>query len=206
MRHLTRKRTLLAFLLAAAALLAFPVPADEKQHDAGGPELEAAMAAMEAAARPGEHHEFLAALEGEWTFTSKMWMDPAEPPEESPGESTKTMIMDGRYLQEEARGSAAGQEFHGRGVIAYDNTAGEYINTWIDSMGTSISIVRGQREGNTLTLHGEYLNPMDKERMKVRYVTRVVDKDHHVFQYFMTAPGAEEFKSMEIEYVRKGAE
>ncbi len=51
-------------------------------------------------------------------------------------------------------------------------------------------------------MHGEYLDPMSKQMMKVRYVIRRINDDKHVFQYFMTMPGAPEHKSMEIEYTR----
>ena len=124
------------------------------------------------------------------------------PPDESTGKSTKTMILGGRYLEEETEGSMMGSTFSGRGLTAYDNTAGEFINTWVDSMGTGVAIARGQRDGDRLEMHGEYLDPMSKLVMKVRYLTRRVDDDKHVFQYFMTPPGAPEQKSMEIEYTR----
>ena len=73
-------------------------------------------------------------------------------------------------------------------------------------MVTTVAIARGQRDGDTLEMHGEYLDPMSGQTMKTRYVTRVVDKDHHTFEYFMTMPGAPEFKSMEIHYSRKSSE
>ena len=191
-------------LLALAALCTLPAVADDTETHGEAPDKEAAMAAMQEAAAPGEHHKFLARLVGDWSFASKVWMAPGAPPEESAGRSSKKMIMGGRYLQEEVEGSMMGNAFTGRGVTAYDNAAGEFINTWIDSMATGVAIARGQRDGDRLELHGEYLDPMSQQPMKVRYVTRVVDDDTHVFQYFMTMPGAPEQKSMEIEYTRSG--
>ena len=204
MRSSIRRFTLSVTLLA---LLAVPAMAGDKEaHGAEAPDMEAAMAAMQAAATPGEHHSFLASLEGDWSFAMKVWMQPGQPPMENPGTSKKTMLMGGRFLQEEVAGSMMGNTFNGFGMTAYDNTAGEFINTWLDSMGTTIAIARGQRDGDTLEMHGEYLDPMSKQTMKVRYVTRKVDDDKHVFEYYMTAPGAEEAKSMEIEYTRAAAE
>ena len=205
MRPLTRDLKLSSTgpMLLVLALLALPALADGSEtHGAEAPDMEAAMAAMQKAATPGAHHEFLAGFEGEWNFTMKVWMEPGAPPTESPGKSTKAMIMGGRFLQEDSQGSVMDNTFQGRGVTAFDNTAGEFINTWIDSMGTTIAIARGQRDGDTLEMHGEYLDPMSQQMMKVRYVTRKVDDDKHVFHYFMTMPGAPEQKSMEIEYTR----
>ncbi len=206
MEHPTRR---FALLLALAALLALPALADDTEtHQAPemAPEMAAAMEVYQKAATPGENHEFLAGLAGDWQFTSTVWMAPGQPPMESEGKSTKTMIMGGRYLREKVKGSMMGNTFQGVGVTAFDNTAGEFINTWFDDMSTSIAVARGQRDGDTLTMHGEYLDPMSKQTMKVRYVTRKVDADHHVFQYFMTMPGEPEFKSMEIAYSRRASE
>ncbi len=210
MRRSTRLFALLVALgvfLAAVFLAAVPALAGDGETQGGeAPDMAAMMAAMEKAMAPGEHHRWLASFEGDWTFSSKVWMEPGAPPMESPGSSKKAMIMDGRFLQEEISGNMMGKPFHGRGVTAYDNTAGEFIGTWIDSMGTTIAIVKGQRDGDTLEMHGEYLDPMSQQTMKVRYVSRLVDQDTHIFEYYMTPPGAPEMKSMAIEYKRKAAE
>ncbi len=155
---------------------------------------------------PGENHHFLASFEGDWTFSSEVWMEPGAPPMKSSGTSKKTMIMDGRFLQEATHGEMMGKAFDGRATTAYDNTAGEFIGTWIDSMSTTIAIVKGKRDGNTIEMHGEYLDPMSMQTMKVRYVSRLVDQDTHTFEYFMTVPGAPEMKSMAMEYKRAAAE
>lgn len=189
-------------LLALAALCTLSAVAGDTETHGEAVDMEAAMGELQKAAAPGEHHEFLARLEGEWSFATKLWMAPGAPPEESQGTSSKKMIMGGRYLQEEAQGNMMGSAFTGRGVTAYDNTAGEFINTWIDSMATGIAIVRGQRDGDQLEMQGEYLDPMSQQKMMVRYVTRVIDDDKHVFEYFTTVPGGPEQKSMEIEYTR----
>ena len=204
MDHPIRKLTL---FLTLAALLALPALADDTEtHAAEAPDMAAAMAAMQQAAAPGENHEFLARMVGDWEYTSEVWMAPGQPPMQSSGKSTRTMVMGDRFLQEDLEGQWLGSTFHGRAVTGYDNTAGEFINTWFDDMSTTIAVARGERDGDTLTMHGEYLDPMTKQTMKVRAVTRVVDEDHHVFQYFMTTPGAPELKSMEISYTRKMSE
>lgn len=192
-----------AILLILTALVGFPATASDKEPQAGQePDMDAMMAAMEAAASPGDQHEFLAGMAGEWTFVSTLWMDPSQPPVKSDGTSSKKMILGDRYLVDHTSGEAMGQPFEGQGLTGYDNTAGEFVGTWIDSMSTSIANFEGQLEGDTLTLHSEWLDPVSREMAKVRAVTRVIDKDHHVFEYYMTMPGAPEFKSMQIDYTR----
>ncbi len=200
MTHPIRNATL---LLALAVLFALPVVADHHEKDKGAPDQAAMMAAMNAAMTPGEHHEFLAGMEGEWTYSSTMWMDPSQPPMKTSGQSTKAMIMGGRYLQERSSGNMMGMTFNGRGVTGYDNVLGQFTNTWIDNMGTGVMITHGQRDGNTLSLKGEMTEPMSRQPMAVRLVTQVVDADHHHFELYMTMAGAPELKSMEIDYVRK---
>lgn len=202
------KRTGICFL--ALAFCAFPALADDGTDKPTAAPAGYDMAAMEEAwnkARtPGDSHRFLARLEGEWTYSSKMWMDPSQPPMESGGEARKAMIMDGRYLQEEFSGVFNDEPFNGRGLTAFDNVAGEFISTWIDSMGTGLIVSRGQRDEDTLTVEGEMLDPTRGQPMKLRMVTRIVDDDHHTFDYFVTAPGMPEIKQMVIEYSRKAAE
>ncbi|MEE8525903.1 MAG: DUF1579 domain-containing protein [Thermoanaerobaculia bacterium] len=199
-------------LLGIGALLvaASPVLSDDTEKAAMEAPAGIDPAAMEAAwakaGAPGENHEFLARLEGDWTFESKMWMDPSAPPMESQGAAEKTMILGGRYLQEESSGEAMGQPFHGRALTAFDNVSGEFAGTWIDNMGTGILISRGSRDGDSLTLIGEMTDPMSQQQMKLRMVTRIVDEDHHVFDYYVTMPGIPELKQMVIEYTRKSTE
>ena len=199
-----------SLLLALGAfLLALPALADgTEKKEAAPPGFDpAAMEeAWNKARTPGEPHEFLASMAGEWTYVSTMWMDPSQPPMKSGGESKKTMILGGRYLEDEMTGEFEGQAVHGRGLTAYDNTAGEYVGTWIDDMGTGVLVSRGQRDGQSLVMHGELLDPMSGQALKLRMVTRVVDADHHVFEYYMTPPGMPEIQQMVIEYARKGGD
>ena len=203
--HRTYRNFILS-LTVSGLVLSLPALANDKEsHAVQSPDMEAMMAAMAEAMEPGDHHRFLAHMEGEWEFTNTLWMDPSQPPTVTEGWSEKKMIMGGRYLSDTMRGEVMGQSFDGHAVTGYDNTSSEFVGTWIDSMSTSITMLKGQRDGNALTLQGEYIDPMSKQAMKIRAVTRVVDEDHHVFDYFMTMPGAPEFKSMQIEYRRKDA-
>ncbi len=200
MTQLIRPATL---LLACAVLFALPVLADHHEKPEAAPDMAMVMEAMNKAMAPGEHHDFLAGMVGEWTYTSTMWMDPSQPPMKTSGKATKSMILGGRYLQDSASGEMMGMAFHGRGVTGYDNVQKQFVSTWIDNMGTGVMVSHGQRDGNTLTLEGEMADPMSGQMMNVRMVTRVVDADRHLLEMYMVLPDAPDLKSMEIEYVRK---
>ena len=55
-------------------------------------------------------------------------------------------------------------------------------------------------------MHGEMLDPMSGQTLKLRMVSRMISDDKEVFEYYMTPPGMPEMKQMEIVYVRKSGE
>lgn len=170
-------------------------------------QTEAEMEAWVKAMTPGKYHAHLAQLEGDWRYSLKWWSDPAAEPLESAGTCKKTMIFGGRYLQEEFNGDFMGQPFHGLGITGYDNTSGQFVSTWIDNAGTGILFSSGQSDasGKVQTFHSDHLNPVTLQTDKLRFVTRLVDANRHVFESYVTSTGADEHLQMWIEYVRESA-
>lgn len=191
-------------LVLTAVVLVIPVGAQEGE-GGGMPEMDpAAMEAFVAATSPAKPHAYLARYEGEWAVETSMWADPTQPPLKSTGETTKSMIMGGRYLQEEMKGEMMGQPFFGRSVTGYDNAAEVFQGTWVDNFSTGIIFGEGKAEGDEggHTLIATYVNPMTGSEEKLRMVTRFVDDDHHVFEYYVTGDSGKEQRQMVIEYTR----
>jgi hypothetical protein len=194
-------------VLAVATSLAVPALAQEKKPAAPpmSKEQQAQMDAMMKAMTPGEPHKRLAELAGEWTFTNKMWMDPAAPPTESTGTATYRMILGGRYLQTEQRGEFSGMPFEGIGLLAYDNVTQKYYSTWIDSMSTGLAFSTGSYDPmkRAYTWIGDMADPTRPGVMlKVREVITIVDANTHRLDWYQ-AEGGKEVKTMEIVYARK---
>ena len=172
------------------------------------PEHQMMMKEMEKASRPGEQHKMLADLKGKWTYTSKFWQSADAKPEESTGMSTMKMIMDGRYLQQEATGKMMGKTYTGMGLIGYDNVKQRFETLWIDNMGTSMMKGIGQYDTQTKTLSdkGEFSCPMTKSKTaEYRSEMKIVDSKNMTYTMYgkgMTGEG-EEFKMMELTYKRK---
>ena len=102
-------------------------------------------------------------------------------------------------------GSFKGQEFTGFGVTGYDNVAGEFVSIWFDNMGTAILHSIGRAGGSgTKVYRGEHLNPAG-ETVKTRSSTRMVDKDHHTYESYVTRQGGKDHLQMRVEYTRTGA-
>ncbi|GJL56196.1 MAG: hypothetical protein NPIRA02_33280 [Nitrospirales bacterium] len=154
-------------------------------------------------ATPGEPHALFASLAGNWTTTMKTWMEPGKPPMESTGTAKMTMLLDGRFLQQEFTGEMMGQPYSGVGIDAYDNMTKKYVTMWIDTMGTGMFMMEGtaSADGKTITLKGSHPEPGGGQ-MSHRAVWTIVDENTQTFDMYGTHHGGEEMKVMELTYTR----
>jgi hypothetical protein len=68
-------------------------------------------------AQPGEPHQQLAKLAGEWTYTTRLAM-PGQEPMESKGTAKMMMTLDGRFLHEQSNGEMMGMPVTTTRVLA----------------------------------------------------------------------------------------
>ena len=171
----------------------------EKQMDS-----QAMMELWKKLAQPGEPHKLFASLAGNWTTTTKEWMEPGKPPTESSGTADMKMLLDGHFLYQEYHGQMMGQPFSGIGIDAYDNMSKKYVTAWMDSMGTGIFIMEGtaSADGKTITLKGSHPEP-GGGKMTHRAVWKIVDSNTQTFDMYGAHHGQKETKMMEITYQRK---
>lgn len=155
--------------------------------------------------KPTEKHKFLEKFAGDWTYESSMWMDPSQPAMKSSGETNSEMIMGGRYLQSKHKGESMDMPFEGMSMMAFDKAENKFVSTWVDNMGTGIMVFHGQMDeaGNVIEMEADYINPMTKQKEKHKIVETIIDDKNHKMEYFVIAPGKEEFKMMEIMYAKK---
>jgi len=166
-----------------------------------------------AACKPGEHHKMLEHFIGSWDAVSRMWMDPGAPPVETKGRSNVKWMLDGRFTMDEysgeimmpnEKGELSAQPFKGIGITGFDNVKNIYVGSWLDSMGTGILTMSGGYNPTTKTLL--MFGKMDDIAMGVydktlRYETKIVDQDKHVFTMYDCHAGID-YKVMEITYTR----
>lgn len=203
---MTRLAIALSGLLAALAL-SLPVaaqdtPAAEPQLS---PEMQAMMAAMDKANRPGAQHKQLAEhFVGTWDIKQTIWMDPSAPPITETGKDVSTLVLGDRHVRSDFSSRFMGQPFAGVAMTSYDNVKGKYIGSWIDSVATGQFVAEGDYDAasKTYTFRSEMDDPMKPgNRLPVREVIRILGPDRHVMEWYETRDGQER-KSMEIEYVR----
>lgn len=163
-------------------------------------------------AKLNENHKLLAELAGDWDYTVKMWMDPDQPPSESKGKATRKSIMDGRFFTLDVEGKfempgpdgkMMEMDFTGVGMEGYDNVKKKFVSTWADSMGTGIMFAEGTYDPATETFtYNSEIEMVPGMKTKVREIVKVIDKDHHIFEWYENRDG-KDVKTMEIAYTRK---
>ena len=193
---------------ASAASPATAAPA------AGQPNQAEMMQQMMELSKLNENHKLLAGLDGTWSYTVKMWMnpDPNAKPQESKGTAVRKSMMDGRFFVMDVTGKMdmpgpdgkkKEMTFKGMGIEGYDNVKKKFVGTWVDNMGTGIMMSEGTYDPatTTFTYTGEY-EAIPGMKQKIREVMKIADKDHMSFEWYEDR-GGKEAKTMEISYTRK---
>src|SRR5216110_2125596 len=161
-----------------------------------------------------ENHKLLSSLDGNWNYTIKFWMnpDPNAKPQESKGTAVRKSIMNGRFSTLDVTGKMEmpgpdGKKkemtFKGHGIEGYDNVKKKFVGSWVDNMGTGIMFSEGDYDPATKTFtYTSEIEGVPGMKQKVREVIKIVDKNHHIFEWYEDR-GGQEVKTMEISYTRK---
>lgn len=155
--------------------------------------------------KPGKEHEALKVFEGDWTFTGKFFMDPAQPPMEMNGTETSKIVHGGFYLNSDITSTFAGAPFSGRWTMTYSLFKKKYQATWIDSMMPHMFNSEGDVDatGKIYTFHADSFDPATGKPTKERWVVEVKDADTHSMTFYSPGPDGKEKKSGEIVYKKK---
>ncbi len=153
---------------------------------------------------PAKEHVDLAKMAGDWTFTSKMWMDPASPPQESAGTAKFEMILGGRYSLSKYSGKMMGMDFEGWNLLGFDNAKKVWVNLWMDNMGTGMMYGEGKTDdvSKKIIIKGEYFDPMTKTQEEYKETYYIPDENSFEFEMFMIKDG-KELKNMELKFTKK---
>jgi hypothetical protein len=162
-----------------------------------------------ALAGPGPEHQRLQALAGKWDQEIKYWMQPGKPPMAMKASCENRMILGGRFLVSESKGSMGGMNIEATSIFGFDRRHKKYTTVGLDTMGTYYVTATGPYDEakQAVIMYGEDVDPVlghtQKYDMIVRflgpnkYVTEVVFKDK------AHTHGAAEFKVVEITHTRK---
>lgn len=180
-------------------------PAADATAETAPPMDSAAMAkAWEAYMTPGDMHKWMASTDGNWSGDVQSWMSPDAPATTSTASMSSKTIMGGRYQESAFTGNMMGMPFEGKSTLAYDNSKKEFVNTWIDNMGTGIMILKGKMDEATKTINfeGEMTDFTNGKDTKVRQVVKFPDANTQTMEMYCDQNG-KEMKTMEMKMVRK---
>jgi hypothetical protein len=188
-------RTILTFvlgLLVGASLITGAAMSQEKdEHAKYGrkmPDMSAEaqqemMKSFMALMTPGTGQERLAYFLGEWATETTNAMGGKEA--KSKGTATFRWLQENRYLLQEWKSPMMGMPFSGWAITGYDNFRKEYQTAMGSTMGTALYTASGYIDlsGRRITQYGDMDEPtMDQIAKQVKYVTRIEDADHFVFE------------------------
>jgi hypothetical protein len=154
----------------------------------------------------GPEHQLLESLTGTFDADVKAYFLDAKKPKTSKGVLTRTMILGGNFLQESLTGEFFGSKFIGLGIVGFDQNKQKYVNTWCDSLSTTLMLTEGiyHEDRKTITYLGEDIEPNTKKKMKTRDVLKIISADSQTYEMFRLPAGEKtEVKIMEIHYTRK---
>src|SRR5262245_20530546 len=157
-------------------------------------------------AKPGPEHELLKQMEGAWSAKVKAYMEPGKEPMESTADYTAKMEVGGLFLVGEIKGKMGGEDFFARTISGYDTFKKKYTGIWVDNMSSALYTLDGSfdKAGKVYSEVLEGPNPFSGEKMTMRLVTEIKDKDNLLLKMYGTPPGAQkEALVMEIAYTRK---
>jgi hypothetical protein len=151
---------------------------------------EALLKALAEAGKPGAEHKKLEPFVGQWTFTMKFWTDPDQAPAEAKGTIERKWIMDGRFVQETARGECAksGKTFEAMSLLGYD--AGQKKFTGVRACGLTGTISSGlvtcNSSGTRFECVKEECCPLTGQKIKARDEVVIESKDRIVVNLYKT--------------------
>jgi hypothetical protein len=154
---------------------------------------------------PGETHKMIAKSDGEWTADMTMWQAPGAPATKATVACNNKMILGGRYQESKYTGELMGTAFEGISILAYDNAKKNFTSTWIDNMGTGITVMEGawDNASKSLITKGKRIDPATGKELTIRQVFKLIDDNNQLLEMYTTPAGGKEFKDMEIKLTRK---
>jgi hypothetical protein len=166
--------------------------------------LAAALAAQEMP-QPGPEHRQLARMAGTWDVVVEMPGADGKSTQ-SKGVSTVKTMAGGFWLVDEFSGDMGGMKFEGLGVYGFDLGKKKFVQTWVDSVETSMMTMEGTYDaaGKVLTMTGSG-GGGDGKRVNIRTTHTIVDKDTLVYQMYMAGPDGKEVQALKITYTRQKA-
>jgi len=153
--------------------------------DVGALDQQAMRERMMDAATPGEHHEMMRRMEGEWSVEVQVFTPGAAQPMTSNMEAVVEPVLGGRFMKETITGALMGSPFEAIGFFGYDNYAGRYEYTTFTNGSTASMRFEGfaSQDGEKLVMYGEMDEPtLDVRARTVKTISWMPDEDTSILE------------------------
>ncbi len=191
-------------LCAVLAIACAGVMAQQQREVSGTQGGDPAMEAWMKAATPGEHHKHLGKSVGSWTYEGQVWMAPGAEAAPMSGTMDAKLILGGRWVQTEVKGSMMGLPTEGVALDGYDNVTGRYVSSWRDTMNTAVRTMYGKCDGTgtKTTYKGSMADPRSGQEVTVKQTVTWIDDNTIKAEMWVVVDG-KDFKNMEFTAKRK---
>ena len=153
-------------------------------------------------------HSQLKKMEGVWEGLAKTWFEPDKIADESPVRATMKLILDGKFILHEYKGSFGGKPLEGIAIIGYHLDLKKFQCAWIDSFhnGSALMFSEGKRgvEGFKVLGSYAYVTPEMEQHWGWRTQIEIVGEDEILIRAYNISPEGEEAMATEIEYKKTG--
>ena len=167
--------------------------------------------------QPGEGHQNLNTLVGEWTVEKSMFMGggTAQRPIVSRDIVSRWQWIEktnGRFLREETEGTMGGNPYYRLGTLGYSNMDKRYEWNTVDGVMTMMMAYKGEKNsgpGSTLSMTGEFTDQgvlgeaYVGKTIGMRFVMKLESRDRNVLELYFTPPGESERLVDRAVYTRK---
>jgi hypothetical protein len=156
--------------------------------------------------QPGVEHRELDRFVGEWNVSISSRATPTQAPEVSQGRSNLVWVLDNRFIEEHFSGSIAGHSYMGRGFFGYENATRRYVNVWIESLATGVTLMYGSFDPaqQRFDFEGNVYEPLLGRLKAIKTRVSFISKDEFTMSMVEKTLAGDEFTSFELRYQRVG--